>query len=167
MTTPITLHVTGVATPKGSKTGFVKNGRAVLVEGKSKSGREKASQWKHAVRDAAAEAAEIHGQMDEPVSVSVFVRFALPKSDPYRTLHTTKPDGDKLAREILDCLTASGLLRDDALVCSLVVDKSYARPDETPGAQIAIYPRGAEEARNRQHLKDIAAAERRAKKGAA
>ena len=118
--------------------------------------------------DAAREAAVVHGTIDEPVNVRIFIRFALPKSDPYRTLHTTKPDSDKLAREILDCLTAGGLLRDDALVCQMVVDKSYARPDETPGAQIAIYRRGAEEARYREHLKEVAAASRRAKtKGAA
>lgn len=161
MSAPITLNVVGLAAPQGSKT---KMPNGAMVESASATGRAKLVEWRRAVADAARKATAEHGTVAEPVSLRIFVRLPSPKSDPYRTLHASKPDASKLARAVEDALVHGGLLKDDAMVCSLVVNKEYARPFETPGAQIVIYRRGADEARSRQVLKEVAAAERRAKK---
>jgi crossover junction endodeoxyribonuclease RusA len=49
--------------------------------------------------------------------------------------HTTKPDLDKLQRALGDALTLAGVLRDDSLICSWVVSKTYG---QTPGAHISL-----------------------------
>ena len=49
----------------------------------------------------------------------------------------TAPDLDKLARAVLDALTHSGVLRDDALVVELHCSKQYA---DDPGVNVKIRP---------------------------
>lgn len=49
------------------------------------------------------------------------------------------PDIDKLARAVLDALTAAGAWRDDAQVCELKASKRYA-DNELTGALIDVYP---------------------------
>ncbi len=50
---------------------------------------------------------------------------------------TTKPDLDKLERAILDALTKSGVIKDDALVVDLVASKHYA-DENRPGVLIEL-----------------------------
>jgi Holliday junction resolvase RusA-like endonuclease len=50
----------------------------------------------------------------------------------------TAPDIDKLTRAVLDALTASRVIRDDARVARLVVDDLWA--DAATGARITITP---------------------------
>lgn len=42
--------------------------------------------------------------------------------------HDKRPDADKLARAVLDAITESGTIRDDAQVVSLRVRKRYGQP---------------------------------------
>jgi hypothetical protein len=42
--------------------------------------------------------------------------------------HDKRPDADKLARAVLDAITESGTIRDDAQVVSLQVRKRYGQP---------------------------------------
>jgi Holliday junction resolvase RusA-like endonuclease len=53
------------------------------------------------------------------------------------TLHTTKPDPDKLCRAILDSLT-NVAYRDDCQVAVLIANKVYAPEGESEGVKIAI-----------------------------
>jgi len=83
--------------------------------------------------------------IDCPVRVAVTFFFSRParllrKRDPDCTIpHTAKPDSDNAAKAVLDCLTSIGMWRDDALVCSLVVEKYYAVRGQPSGAIIQIF----------------------------
>ena len=84
---------------------------------------------------------------------SVWMRFVFPRpkshygtgrnADRLKTsaplLHTKAPDADKLMRSVLDALTESGALHDDAQVANWGGEKQYttaARP--TPGVLIEV-----------------------------
>jgi len=133
----ITFSVVGVPSPQGSKSAFVRGGRAVIVDGSSKTGRDKHAQWRADVTQAARIAAQ--GEMfTGPVEVRIRFALAPVKSDPYRHRHTTSPDCDKLIRSVLDSLTNSGIIRDDSLVFEIVAGKYYAPAGEPTGATITI-----------------------------
>ena len=118
MNTLAAFEIIGIPTPKGSKT-RMPNG--ALVEGSSTAGRERRRTWGTAVTDAARAVAD-----DEPydgnLAVTVAFRFPMPASRPrwMKTIgehpKTTKPDIDKIVRELLDGFTAAGLIRDDARI---------------------------------------------------
>lgn len=82
--------------------------------------------------------------LDCPVRVDVSFFFARParllrKRDPDGPiLHTAKPDRDNLDKAVLDCLTSIGMWRDDALVCSGLIEKHYTARGQAPGAHIQI-----------------------------
>jgi Holliday junction resolvase RusA-like endonuclease len=48
---------------------------------------------------------------------------------------TSRPDTDNLQKLLKDCMTACGFWKDDALVCSEIAEKFWAK---TPGIFIAI-----------------------------
>lgn len=70
-----------------------------------------------------------------PVILTLGFRFPRPKRllrrhDPLGEIpHTAKPDADNLAKAVLDVLTQIGFWRDDAVVTTLVVSKTYVRKD--------------------------------------
>jgi Holliday junction resolvase RusA-like endonuclease len=154
----VEFEVVGVPAPQGSKTAYAipgKNGaraRAVVVEGTSQSGRERHANWRDAVTTAA-RAAGI--TFDEPVWLGIVFRMPPVKSDPYRSRHATSPDLSKLVRCTEDALVASGVLRDDSLVCQLEASKDYAQRLPV-GASIRIEGLGAMEARDREAMKAAA-----------
>ena len=135
----IRFTVIGTPAPQGSKSAFVRGGKAVVVDGSSASGRAKHASWR---ADVALYATRARGpefeQFTGPVYVSLRFRLARPASDPYRTLHSTKPDLDKLVRSVLDALTESALLVDDSQVQSLMASKVYARGDEATGVDVTV-----------------------------
>jgi len=57
-------------------------------------------------------AADIHIYLPKPKTVT-------------RNYPSVKPDIDKLARAILDSLTAAGAIKDDSLICELHISKTY------------------------------------------
>ena len=85
--------------------------------------------WRSAVAEAARDIAADVGQYDEPLHMEVCFRFPMPKSRRagVRAVgiasKTTAPDLDKLIRSTGDALTTSGLIRDDALICSVHASK--------------------------------------------
>jgi Holliday junction resolvase RusA-like endonuclease len=87
--------------------------------------------------------------MDGPLAVTIEFRFPLPKSDPHRTRHSTKPDIDKLERATLDALVHGGLIKDDARVFQVFKLKLYAR-DESVGATIMVVNHEPLEAADRE-----------------
>lgn len=69
---------------------------------------------------------------DGPLLVEV--TFGMPKPQrPKYTLPAVKPDADKLCRALGDSMTASGLIRDDARICTWIARKRYS---DTPGVTI-------------------------------
>lgn len=76
---------------------------------------------------------------DEPYvcGVRLIVKWCFPcgsrhKDGEYRT---TKPDTDNLQKLLKDCMTRCGYWKDDALVCSEICEKFWAK---TPGIYIRI-----------------------------
>ena len=78
--------------------------------------------------------------------------FWMPRSkDHYRTgkfsdllkpnapeMHIKKPDGDNLAKLVLDCLEKSGFYKNDSQVCKLQVEKLYVNIGESPRTEVHI-----------------------------
>lgn len=115
--TPVEFEVIGTPAAQGSKRHV---GNGVMVES-SKA----LKPWRSAVAEAARDIATDVGQYDEPLHMEVCFRFPMPKSRRagVRAVgiasKTTAPDLDKLIRSTGDALTTSGLIRDDALICSV------------------------------------------------
>lgn len=62
------------------------------------------------------------------------------KADPDEAMvMTAKPDADNLIKAVMDAMTDDGWWHDDALVCALVVTKSYAAKEQPTGAAIRVY----------------------------
>lgn len=143
-TLEITVH--GTPAPQGSKRGFVKGGRAVLVDDNKGPLRD----WRHDVT-AAAVAARGEGwePISGPVGLEVYFTFRRPRghfgtgrnagkirlSAPPRP--AVAPDLSKLIRAVEDALTDAGVWRDDALVVAISAGKFYDGHGFT-GARIMI-----------------------------
>lgn len=160
-----TFDVIGIAAPQGSKTAIPgKAGhRPWMIEGGSKTGREKHKTWRQAVMVAAQEWLIDHPQppIDEPITLIILFRMERTKAAVYRTRHTTTPDQSKLIRSTEDSLKEAQLIRDDSLIWSHVVTKRYVLPGELPGCTLAIELNGADEDADREVMKQQAAAARK------
>lgn len=134
--TAVRFEVLGLPVAQGSKSAFVRGGKAVMVE----SGKGHAA-WRTDVAHAARTAMQQKGltqPLDGPLALHVTFRFPCPASRtkahraaaerPHGAPKATTPDLDKLVRTIGDALTASGLIRDDARIWVL-----EARKVETTG----------------------------------
>lgn len=142
--TSVHFEVLGLPVQQGSKSAFVRGGKAVMVE----SGKGHAA-WRTDVANAARQAMRDAGltqPLDGPLALYVTFRFPCPTSRPkaHRTAaqrpqgapKTTTPDLDKLVRCIGDALTASGLIRDDARIWTL--DARKIETTSWTGADILI-----------------------------
>lgn len=150
----IRLEVIGVPHPQGSKSAIMVGDKAVIVEGKSGSGRMRHEAWRTAVANCcrAYISADRQPPLTQPVRLTVQFWMPLPQSDPHRTRHASKPDLDKLVRATMDAMVIGGLLKDDALVTELIAMKHYARSGPA-GATIHIDLLGDLEAEDREASK--------------
>lgn len=114
----ISYFVEGEPAPQGSKNGFVKNGRVVMVESSKK-----VKPWREAV--AWQTKAKVTEPMTSPVEIALVFHLPRPKSVS-RVWPSVKPDLDKLIRSTFDGLTTGGLYTDDALVIAVSASKQYA-----------------------------------------
>ena len=114
----ISYFIEGEPAPQGSKNGFVKNGRVVMVEASKK-----VKPWRNAVELATKE--QVFEPMTTPVEIALVFHLPRPKTV-NRKWPAVKPDLDKLVRSTFDGLTTGGLYTDDALVIALSASKQYA-----------------------------------------
>lgn len=136
----IVFHVHGEPAAQGSKRGFVRGGKIVMVEQLAKS-----RPWRDSVRAAAVDAMDgaTNGRLafkgaliTGPVRVTAIFTFTRPKSH-YRTgkhagelrpnapRHVTRsPDLDKLLRNLGDALSGV-VIRDDSQIASWHATKVY------------------------------------------
>lgn len=121
------LHwfVDGVPVPQGSKTAMVVNGRAVMFEANKKH-----KSWREHVK---ATLPTLEHPSTNPVRVELQFWFEKPKTVK-RTHMSVKPDLDKLARNILDCLSGQ-IIKDDSQVIILNLRKEYG---DRPGVLIRV-----------------------------
>lgn len=143
----LTFFVAGEPIPQGSKSATMRGGRPVIFEANKKT-----RPWRQAITGVAVEAIAAHaGFVPYEDPVELWVRFTMRRPQAhYRTGQYAgtlrdsapawagkKPDADKLARALLDGITAAGAWRDDSLVASLTVQKVYGAE---LGARVAIHP---------------------------
>lgn len=114
----ISYWIDGEPAPQGSKTGFIKNGRVVMVEASKK-----VKPWREAV--AAQTKAKVQAALENPVEIALVFHLPKPKTVT-RKWPAVKPDLDKLIRSTFDGLTTGGLYTDDALVIAVSASKQYA-----------------------------------------
>ena len=127
----VSFYTPGIPAPQGSKTGYIRGGRVVLVESSKK-----VKPW----REAVALVARRHcpEPLDGPVRVTVDFIMPRPKSLPKRVKqHVKRPDLDKLLRSTNDALTGIAY-QDDSQIVSIHGTKHYCHPDSDPGAIITI-----------------------------
>lgn len=117
----ITFDVVGKPEPQGSKRGFNRGGRVVLVESARNVG-----SWRQLVAEVAQGYAP-QRPIDTAVRVDIHFRLPVPKSAPKRTrlFAVKKPDLDKLTRAVFDALTGV-MYRDDSQIVHMSVTKQLA-----------------------------------------
>lgn len=125
----VAFDVLGVPAPQGSKRAFVVGNRAVVTEDSKRS-----APWRDSVAAAGVAAMSGLPALDGPLQVTIQFRMPRPRSVK-RLYPSVKPDIDKLARAVLDGLTAAAVIVDDSRVISLTAEKVYA---EVPGASIRV-----------------------------
>lgn len=138
------IEVRGIPAPQGSKR-HVGGGRMIEMS-------KAVGPWREAVRAETQRVLDGEAPLAGPVLVSV--RFWLPRPrSHYRTgrnAHLLRdsaprrpsgtPDVDKLARAVLDGLTAGGAFADDGQVVRLFASKHYAVPPQSLGCLIQAEP---------------------------
>lgn len=125
----VVFDVLGVPAPQGSKRAFVVGKRAVVTEDSKRS-----APWRDSVAAAGLAAMDGAAAFDGPLRVAIVFRMPRPRSVK-RAYPSVKPDVDKLARAVLDGLTAGGVIVDDSRVVSLAAKKVY---DAVPGATVRV-----------------------------
>lgn len=134
----IEFRVYGIPAPQGSKTAFVRNGKAVVVDGSSTTGRQKLSSWRAEVAREAHNVAD-GNLLEGPIAVEINFVMPKPKSAPKGKIFCDKkPDIDKLVRSTFDSMTGV-LYRDDSQVAKVKATKTYVSPEEPAGALVRIY----------------------------
>lgn len=127
------LFISGTPIPQGSKSAYVRNGRAVVADANKN-----LRKWRSTVATAMKIHADTHGWVkapkDDEVIVSLIFFMPKPKSVK-RENHTVKPDLDKLIRSICDSATDAGLWSDDSQVTFLVASKQYG---DLAGTRVSI-----------------------------
>jgi len=128
------MFIPGEPKPQGSKQGFIRGNRVVLVE---------AQKQLPAWREHMTRMLQLK-QLEEPqpfsTAVNVALTFWLPRPKSVKRQYATGTyDIDKLTRAVLDSITKAGVWRDDSDVVDLTVRKTYADLHE-PGVLISITP---------------------------
>jgi len=112
----------GAPATQGSKKGFIRGRKVVMVEMD-----EKLPGWRAAVEAAARLAAGPKWEtIDGAVSVSGEIQLLKPRTTKYPDYPAGPPDLDKLQRAIGDALTNSRVIADDARICHWNVRKVWA-----------------------------------------
>lgn len=125
------FFVAGIPQPQGSKTAYVRGGRAVVVDKNPAL----LKPWRKAIAKVAAATWEYGSPLDGAVKVHASFVFERPKSVK-RPYPSVRPDADKLARALLDGITDAGnVWGDDAQVVRLDVEKVYG---DVPGVHVTL-----------------------------
>jgi crossover junction endodeoxyribonuclease RusA len=128
--------------PQGSKSAVIVNGRARVLEGRTRGQRERHADWRSAVAQAAWVAmaqARRTTPILGPVEVVALVRMPRPKSAPRAwRWHHRQPDLDKIQRSIGDSLQVAGVVGDDSQIARWVIEKVLCPDGEPQGASIRV-----------------------------
>jgi len=120
------IMVVGNPAPQGSKTAYVRGGRAVMVEANKR-----LPEWRTAVMTAAHLAfiaSESVEPFTQPVRVEMTFFIDRPKKPKWDKYPGSKPDLDHYIRAVGDSLTKAGVWADDSLMVEVVARKLWAGP---------------------------------------
>lgn len=131
--TEFRFWVSGVPATQGSKTAYVRSGRAVMVESNKR-----LPEWRLAVSTAAKQALLDADQLTGPIKLVATFYLPRPIKPKWANYPASKPDLDKLLRAIND--GCSGILfKDDAQIVEITARKLWAGLDEPePGCHIYL-----------------------------
>lgn len=127
----IQAFVPGLPIPQGSKTAFVRNGRAVLVDSDKR-----LKAWRKLMTEKLEAANAGCEQLNGALSLQVIFFMPRPKTVK-RDFPITAPDLDKLIRAVNDSATDAGIIKDDSQVIEIVAYKFYEDPQNPLGVFIA------------------------------
>lgn len=128
------IFIAGEPKPQGSKQGFIRGNRVVLVEAQKQ-----LPAWRdHMTRMLELKRLETNTRFETATNVALTFWLPRPKSVK-RQYPTSTYDIDKLTRAVLDSITKANIWRDDSDVVELTVRKTYADMHE-PGVLISITP---------------------------
>lgn len=117
------FRVSGSPAPQGSKTAYVRGGRAVLVEANKR-----LPEWRLAVTEAARQAMHLAEQVEpftQPIRLTVTFFIARPKKPKHDKYPGSKPDLDHYIRAVGDSLTRAGTIADDSLIVEIIAKKRW------------------------------------------
>ena len=130
MSLPITIE--GAPATQGSKKGFIRGKKVVLLEMDKK-----LPAWRATVEATARQAAGKGWEsLDGPVSISGTIHLPKPPTTKYKAAPIGPPDLDKLQRAIGDALTKSEVITDDSRIVHWNIRKAWAT--DKPGATLTI-----------------------------
>ena len=127
----IQAFVPGLPIPQGSKTAFVRNGRAVLVDSDKR-----LKAWRKLMTEKLEAANAGCEQLNGALSLQVIFFMPRPKTVK-RDFPITAPDLDKLIRAVNDSATDAGIIKDDSQVIEIVAYKFYEDAQNPLGVFIA------------------------------
>lgn len=128
------IFIEGEPRPQGSKQGFIRGNRVVLVEAQKD-----LPAWRdHMTKLLQLKRLETNTRYETATSVALTFWLPRPKSVK-RSYATQTYDIDKLTRAVLDSITKADIWRDDSDVVDLTVRKTYADLHQ-PGVLISITP---------------------------
>lgn len=128
------IFIDGEPKPQGSKQGFIRGNRVVLVEAQKQ-----LPAWRdHMTRMLELKQLETNTRFETATNVALTFWLPRPKSVK-RQYATSTYDIDKLTRAVLDSVTKANIWRDDSDVVELTVRKTYADMHQ-PGVLISITP---------------------------
>lgn len=136
---PVTIEISGIPAPQGSKTAVVRGDRAILIEGGSTTGRLRHADWRAAVTAATLEQVPRRRRFPDDRALTVEVTFRMPRPRrPMQPVPSVKPDLDKLLRATLDGLADGLVFNHDQRVVHIDATKIYATDDAPAGATVVI-----------------------------
>lgn len=131
----VAFEVGGVPVPQGShrigRAGGKASGRPIILPDNDAA----LVEWRGRVTWRARGAWRNRPPIDEPLFVVLLFRFGRPATV-RREWPAVKPDLDKLTRAVFDAITEARVWTDDARVCRMTVEKSYAGE---PGCAVGLY----------------------------
>lgn len=130
--TPAWIGATnGVPAPQGSKSVSKKTGRMFEAN-------KRTMPWRKMMIESFT-AKGLETPLDEPLEVHAVFNMPKPKRPKFRLWPATKPDYDKLARNMNDALTLAGIIQDDSRIVKAFNEKRYAPTPEQVGVLVQIY----------------------------
>lgn len=134
-TDAFTLFIIGHPATQGSKKGFLRGKKIVMVEMDPK-----LPAWRKATIEAALILGPDWTPLDGALEATATFYLPRPKASSFGDFPAGPPDLDKLQRALGDALTQAKVIHDDARIIRWVAEKFWDGPGMPTGAEITVTP---------------------------